>query len=102
MSGFKSRLARVRRIYAARCPRELVVVDPRRWQAMSHEDLDALREQVRKVAVNPNGIIVVFEQIDGRDPVVDLMAGDADTLDRLRRARTERIERSYGSGCRSG
>ncbi len=86
---------------------EVVRIDPDEWHGMTPRDLEAHRAHVRRVAMNPRGMLVCVRRVgvspsgipdylqDSPDPLTELLGPD-DPVTLRHRGPGVTIARSYG------
>lgn len=90
----RNRLDRLENMTGAGLP-ELVRVDREGWESMTPGELEAHRAQVRRVAMNPRGVLIILQDEGDPDPLAELLGPDDPAVTRHRGPGVT-IARSYG------
>ena len=94
MNALKSRIERIEGS-RNRGKREIVRVDPEAWEAMSPEELERHRADVRRAMSNPAAVLIVMADEGDPDPLAELLGPDDPAVIRNRGPGVT-IARSYG------
>ena len=92
----RAMLGRLKKIEDARFEESLIIINPRRFpgQEMTPDELEAHREAVRAVAMNPKGILIQYQAEGAPDPMVELF-GEAEAAALSAGHRNIKARRSY-------